>query len=61
VAGKFKIEGYAPITSEVSLDIDEKENETALFSHSENLVAAFELITVPPTSSNQNNQEFAHT
>jgi hypothetical protein len=48
VAAKLKIEGYAPITSEVSLDIDEEEKETALFSHSEKLAVAFGLITIPP-------------
>ena len=48
MAAKFKIEGYAPITSEISLDIDEEENETALLSHGEKPVAAFGLITIPP-------------
>ncbi|GAU20454.1 hypothetical protein TSUD_130120 [Trifolium subterraneum] len=48
VAAKLKIEGYAPVTSEVSLDIDEEEKETALFSHSEKLAVAFGLITIPP-------------
>ncbi|CAI8596622.1 unnamed protein product [Vicia faba] len=48
VAAKLKIEGYAPITNEVSLDIDEEEKETALFSHSEKLAVAFGLITIPP-------------
>ncbi|KAK7387098.1 hypothetical protein VNO78_27605 [Psophocarpus tetragonolobus] len=50
VASKLKIEGYVPTTSEVSLDIDEEEKETALFLHSEKLAVAFGLITVaPPT------------
>ncbi|XP_061340943.1 pentatricopeptide repeat-containing protein At3g62890-like [Gastrolobium bilobum] len=46
VAVKLKIEGYAPTTSEVSLDIDEEEKETALFRHSEKLAVAFGLITI---------------
>ncbi|KAH1153866.1 hypothetical protein GYH30_049484 [Glycine max] len=50
VAAKLKIEGYVPTTSEVSLDIDEEEKETALFRHSEKLAVAFGLITIsPPT------------
>ncbi|RYR03074.1 hypothetical protein Ahy_B06g081906 isoform B [Arachis hypogaea] len=50
VAAKLKIEGYTPSTNEVSLDIDEEEKETALFSHSEKLAVAFGLITIPPTT-----------
>ena len=46
VAAKLKIEGYVPTTSEVSLDIDEEEKETALFRHSEKLAVAFGLITI---------------
>ncbi|KAK7244828.1 hypothetical protein RIF29_39655 [Crotalaria pallida] len=50
VAEKLKIEGYTPTTSEVSLDIDEEEKESALFRHSEKLAVAFGLITIaPPT------------
>ncbi|QCE15619.1 structure-specific endonuclease subunit SLX1 [Vigna unguiculata] len=50
VAAKLKIEGYVPTTSEVSLDIDDEEKETALFRHSEKLAVAFGLITIaPPT------------
>ncbi|XP_019417956.1 PREDICTED: pentatricopeptide repeat-containing protein At3g62890-like [Lupinus angustifolius] len=50
VAEKLKIEGYAPTTSEVSLDIDEEEKESALFRHSEKLAVAFGLIIIaPPT------------
>ncbi|KAK7305138.1 hypothetical protein VNO77_43038 [Canavalia gladiata] len=50
VAAKLKIEGYVPTTSEVSLDIDEEEKETALSRHSEKLAVAFGLITIaPPT------------
>lgn len=50
MAKKLKMEGYAPVTSEVSLDIDEEEKETALFRHSEKLAIAFGLITInPPT------------
>ncbi|KAF7825419.1 pentatricopeptide repeat-containing protein [Senna tora] len=50
VATKLKVEGYAPDTNEVSLDIDEEEKETALFRHSEKLAIAFGLIAIaPPT------------
>lgn len=48
VAEKLKIEGYTPTTSEVSLDIDEEEKESALFRHSEKLAVAFGLITIVP-------------
>ncbi|XP_057429888.1 pentatricopeptide repeat-containing protein At3g62890-like [Lotus japonicus] len=48
VAAKLKIEGYSPITSEVSLDIDEEEKETVLSRHSEKLAVAFGLITIVP-------------
>ncbi|XP_031266496.1 pentatricopeptide repeat-containing protein At3g62890-like [Pistacia vera] len=47
---RLKIEGYAPNTHEVSLDIDEEEKESTLFRHSEKLAIAFGLITIsPPT------------
>ncbi|XP_006586573.1 pentatricopeptide repeat-containing protein At3g62890-like [Glycine soja] len=46
VAAKLKIESYVLTTSEVSLDIDEEEKETALFRHSEKLAVAFGLITI---------------
>ncbi|KAJ4719314.1 Pentatricopeptide repeat-containing protein [Melia azedarach] len=50
MAEKLKIEGYAPDTHEVALDIDEEEKETILFRHSEKLAIAFGLITIsPPT------------
>ncbi|XP_047165270.1 pentatricopeptide repeat-containing protein At3g62890-like isoform X2 [Vigna umbellata] len=50
VSAKLKIEGYVPTTSEISLDIDDEEKETALFRHSEKLAVAFGLITIaPPT------------
>lgn len=45
ITKKLKMEGYAPDTNEVSLDIDEEEKETALFRHSEKLAIAFGLIT----------------
>lgn len=48
VATKLKVEGYAPDTNEVSLDIDEEEKETALLRHSEKLAIAFGLINIPP-------------
>ncbi|WCJ43080.1 Pentatricopeptide repeat (PPR) superfamily protein [Euphorbia peplus] len=47
---KLKMEGYAPETDMVSLDIDEEEKESSLFRHSEKLAIAFGLITIePPT------------
>ncbi|XP_012088863.2 putative pentatricopeptide repeat-containing protein At5g40405 [Jatropha curcas] len=50
MAKKLKMEGYAPATHVVSLDIDEEEKETTLFRHSEKLAIAFGLITIkPPT------------
>ncbi|KAK3199283.1 hypothetical protein Dsin_022698 [Dipteronia sinensis] len=50
MAKKLKIEGYAPETREVLLDISEEEKETTLFRHSEKLAIAFGLITIcPPT------------
>jgi pentatricopeptide repeat protein len=50
MAKKLKMEGYAPDTNEVSLDIDQEEKETSLFRHSEKLAIAFGLIaTSPPT------------
>ncbi|XP_065853276.1 putative pentatricopeptide repeat-containing protein At5g40405 isoform X2 [Euphorbia lathyris] len=50
MAKKLKMEGYAPETDMVSLDIDEEEKESSLFRHSEKLAIAFGLITIkPPT------------
>ncbi|RVW39110.1 Pentatricopeptide repeat-containing protein [Vitis vinifera] len=50
MAKRLKMEGYAPDTNEVSLDIDEEEKETTLFRHSEKLAIAFGLLTIsPPT------------
>ncbi|XP_057960895.1 pentatricopeptide repeat-containing protein At3g62890-like [Malania oleifera] len=50
MAKRLKLEGYAPDTTEVSLEIDEEEKETTLFRHSEKLAIAFGLITTsPPT------------
>ncbi|KAM6578618.1 hypothetical protein CsatB_030455 [Cannabis sativa] len=50
MATRLKMEGYAPETNEVSLDIDVEEKETALLKHSEKLAIAFGLIsTSPPT------------
>ena len=46
MAKKLKIEGYAPETNEVSLDIDQEEKETSLFRHSEKLAIAFGLIAI---------------
>ncbi|KAK6915692.1 Pentatricopeptide repeat [Dillenia turbinata] len=49
IAKKLKLEGYTPITTEVSLDIYDEEKETALFRHGEKLAIAFGLIfTVQP-------------
>ncbi|TXG65383.1 hypothetical protein EZV62_006658 [Acer yangbiense] len=50
MAKKLKIEGYAPETHGVLLDISDEEKETTLFRHSEKLAIAFGLITIsPPT------------
>ncbi|KAK2640210.1 hypothetical protein Ddye_028005 [Dipteronia dyeriana] len=50
MAKNLKIEGYAPETQEVLLDISDEEKETTLFRHSEKLAIAFGLITIsPPT------------
>ncbi|KAG6645882.1 pentatricopeptide repeat-containing protein At3g62890-like [Carya illinoinensis] len=50
IAKKLKMEGYAPDTNEISLDIDQEEKETSLFRHSEKLAIAFGLIAIsPPT------------
>lgn len=48
IATKLKMEGYAPDTNEVSLDIDKEEKETALLRHSEKLAIAFGLISTSP-------------
>ncbi|KAK0602657.1 hypothetical protein LWI29_035739 [Acer saccharum] len=51
MAKKLKIEGYAPETHGVLLDISDEEKETTLFRHSEKLAIAFGLITIsPPTT-----------
>ncbi|CAI0551837.1 unnamed protein product [Linum tenue] len=44
MAKKLKMEGYAPDTREVLLDIDEEDKETTLFRHSEKIAIAFGLI-----------------
>lgn len=50
MASRLKMEGYAPDTNEISLDIDQEEKETSLFRHSEKLAIAFGLIAIsPPT------------
>ncbi|OVA16727.1 Pentatricopeptide repeat [Macleaya cordata] len=50
MAKRLKMEGYAPDTNEVALDIDEEEKETSLYRHSEKLAIAFGIISInPPT------------
>ncbi|CAI0551823.1 unnamed protein product [Linum tenue] len=46
MAKKLKMEGYAPDTREVLLDIDEEDKETTLFRHSEKIAIAFGLLTI---------------
>ncbi|KAF8401281.1 hypothetical protein HHK36_012214 [Tetracentron sinense] len=48
MAKRLKMEGYAPDTNEVALDIDEEEKETTLYRHSEKLAIAFGLISTSP-------------
>ncbi|XP_010917966.1 pentatricopeptide repeat-containing protein At3g62890-like [Elaeis guineensis] len=44
MAKKLKLAGYMPITSQISVDVDEEEKELALFSHSEKMAIAFGLM-----------------
>ncbi|KAJ0963236.1 hypothetical protein J5N97_028358 [Dioscorea zingiberensis] len=44
MAKKLKLAGYLPITSEVSVDVDEEEKEQALFVHSERIAIAYGLM-----------------
>ncbi|KAJ8752281.1 hypothetical protein K2173_003917 [Erythroxylum novogranatense] len=46
IAYRLKMDGYAPNTHEVHLDIDEEEKEINLFRHSEKLAIAFGLVTI---------------
>jgi pentatricopeptide repeat protein len=44
----LKFAGYSPDTSEISLDVEEEEKESALYRHSEKLAIAFGLISSGP-------------
>ncbi|GFZ10751.1 tetratricopeptide repeat (TPR)-like superfamily protein [Actinidia rufa] len=44
---KLKLEGYVPHTSNVLVDIEDEEKETALAYHSEKIAVAFMLINTP--------------
>ncbi|XP_010245327.1 PREDICTED: pentatricopeptide repeat-containing protein At3g62890-like [Nelumbo nucifera] len=48
MAKRLKMEGYAPETNVVALDIDEEEKESTLYRHSEKLAIAFGLISTNP-------------
>lgn len=48
IGRKLKKAGYVPISSEVLLDIDERDKEDALHWHSEKLAIAFMLLKTPP-------------
>ncbi|KAF7097392.1 hypothetical protein CFC21_099217 [Triticum aestivum] len=44
----LKSVGYSPITSQITVDVDEEEKEQALLAHSEKLAIAFGLISLAP-------------
>ncbi|PUZ59189.1 hypothetical protein GQ55_4G020700 [Panicum hallii var. hallii] len=48
IAHRLKSVGYSPITSKVTVDVDEEEKEQALLAHSEKMAIAFGLISLPP-------------
>jgi pentatricopeptide repeat protein len=48
IAHRLKSVGYSPITSKITVDVDEEEKEQALLAHSEKLAIAFGLISLPP-------------
>jgi pentatricopeptide repeat protein len=45
---RLKSVGYSPITSQITVDVDEEEKEQALLAHSEKLAIAFGLISLAP-------------
>lgn len=48
IAHRLKSAGYSPITSKITVDVDEEEKEQALLAHSEKLAIAFGLISIAP-------------
>uniref|UniRef100_A0A0D9WTX0 DYW domain-containing protein n=1 Tax=Leersia perrieri TaxID=77586 RepID=A0A0D9WTX0_9ORYZ len=48
VSHRLKSAGYLPITSQITVDVDEEEKEQALLVHSEKLAIAFGLISLAP-------------
>ncbi|CAL5040945.1 unnamed protein product [Urochloa decumbens] len=48
IAQRLKSAGYSPITSKITLDVDEEEKEQALLAHSEKMAIAFGLISLAP-------------
>ncbi|KAG2614102.1 pentatricopeptide repeat-containing protein At4g21065-like [Panicum virgatum] len=48
IAHRLKSVGYSPITSKITVDVDEEEKEQALLAHSEKMAIAFGLISLPP-------------
>ncbi|KAL5200457.1 hypothetical protein ABZP36_021660 [Zizania latifolia] len=48
ISHRLKSAGYSPITSQITVDVDEEEKEQALLVHSEKLAIAFGLISLAP-------------
>ncbi|KAL6873631.1 hypothetical protein ACP4OV_013713 [Aristida adscensionis] len=48
IAHRLKSVGYSPITSKITVDVDEEEKEQALLAHSEKMAIAFGLISLAP-------------
>ncbi|KAL6603521.1 hypothetical protein ACP70R_043882 [Stipagrostis hirtigluma subsp. patula] len=48
IARRLKSAGYSPITSKITVDVDEEEKEHALLAHSEKMAIAFGLISLAP-------------
>ncbi|CAN6173528.1 unnamed protein product [Urochloa humidicola] len=48
IAQRLKSAGYSPITSKITLDVDNEEKEQALLAHSEKMAIAFGLISLAP-------------
>ncbi|XP_062234199.1 pentatricopeptide repeat-containing protein At4g21065-like [Phragmites australis] len=48
IAHRLKSVGYSPITSKITMDVDEEEKEQALLAHSEKMAIAFGLISLAP-------------
>jgi pentatricopeptide repeat protein len=48
ITQRLKSVGYSPITSQITVDVDEEEKEQSLLAHSEKLAIAFGLISLAP-------------